>query len=68
MVEYFNINLKLIYLNKWSLVVISVVYLKLSYTEDIVLFVAFLFYIEYLTLGSFFYIIAELIKVLSYYS
>ena len=51
-----------------SLVVISAVYLKLSYIEDIVLFVAFLFNIGYLTLGSFFYKIAEPIKVLSYYS
>ena len=48
--------------------VFLIVYIKLSYTEDIVLFIAFLFYIEYLALGSFFYIIAEPIKVLSYYS
>ena len=67
MIEYFNFNLQLIYLIKGSLVVISAVYLKLSYIEDIVLFVAFLFYIRYLTLGSYFYIIAELIKVLSHY-
>ena len=50
------------------MVVVSIVYLKLSYIEDILLFIAFLFYIGYLTLESFFYIIAENIKILSYYS
>ena len=64
MVECFVFNLQLIYLNKGILVVVSIVYLKLFYIEDIVLLVAFLFYIRYLTLGSSFYIIAEPIEIL----
>ena len=55
------------YLAKGSLVVISVLYLKLFYTKDTLLLVAFLFYIGYLTFEPSFYIIAKLIEVLFYY-